>query len=94
MSLFGKFWCVAYRDDARDLSLTQMWFSNSVHEFEVPGILTWKWRYLLFFRGSLKKKLKEKNDRIDKAKEKILRKANEEARDILQKAKDAARRYS
>ena len=38
----------------------------------------------------LRRKLKEKNDRIDKAKDKILRRANEEARDILQKAKDEA----
>lgn len=38
----------------------------------------------------LRRKLKEKNDRIDNAKNKILRRANEEARDILQKAKDEA----
>lgn len=38
----------------------------------------------------LRKRLKEKNDRIDKAKDKILRRANEEARDILQQAKDYA----
>ena len=38
----------------------------------------------------LRRKLKEKNDRIDKAKDKILKRANEEARDILQKAKDEA----
>ena len=38
----------------------------------------------------LRRKLKEKNDRIDNAKDKILRRANEEARDILQKAKDEA----
>ena len=37
-----------------------------------------------------KKKLAEKNERIDKAKEKILRHANEEANEILQKAKDMA----
>lgn len=37
-----------------------------------------------------KKKLAEKNERIDKAKEKILRLANEEANEILQKAKDMA----
>ena len=38
----------------------------------------------------LRKQLKDKNDRIDKAKDKILRRANEEARDILQQAKDQA----
>lgn len=38
----------------------------------------------------LRKKLKDKNERIDKAKDKILRRANEEARDILQAAKDQA----
>lgn len=38
----------------------------------------------------LKKKLTEKNERIDNAKEKILRKANEEAHAILQEAKDFA----
>ena len=37
-----------------------------------------------------KKKLAEKNERIDKAQEKILRRANEEANEILQKAKDMA----
>lgn len=37
-----------------------------------------------------KKKLAEKNERIDKAKEKILLHANEEANEILQKAKDMA----
>lgn len=37
-----------------------------------------------------KKKLQDKNDRIDKAKDKILRRANEEANEILQKAKDMA----
>ncbi len=39
---------------------------------------------------TLRKRLKEKNERIDKAKDKILRRANEEARDILQNAKDFA----
>ncbi|MBO5198344.1 MAG: endonuclease MutS2 [Lachnospiraceae bacterium] len=38
----------------------------------------------------LKKRLAEKNERIDKAKEKILREANENAREILQGAKDYA----
>ncbi len=38
----------------------------------------------------LKKKLADKNQRIDDAKDKILRRANEEANDILQKAKDVA----
>ena len=37
-----------------------------------------------------KKKLAEKNERIDKAKKKILRRPNEEANEILQKAKDMA----
>ena len=37
-----------------------------------------------------KQKLKDKNERIDKAKDKILRRANEEASEILQKAKDMA----
>ncbi len=37
-----------------------------------------------------KKKLIEKNERIDQAKDKILRRANEEAREILQKAKETA----
>ncbi len=45
-----------------------------------------------------KQKLMAKNDRIDQAKEKILRRANEEANEILQKAKDIAdesiRRYN
>ena len=45
-----------------------------------------------------KKKLAEKNERIDKAKEKILRLANEEANEILQKAKkmadDSIRKYN
>ena len=39
---------------------------------------------------TLKKKLEEKNERIDNAKEKILRKANEQAREILQEAKEVA----
>lgn len=39
---------------------------------------------------NLRKKLAEKNERIDKAKDKILRRANEEANEILQKAKDVA----
>lgn len=39
---------------------------------------------------TLKKRLAEKYDRLDNAKERILREANEEARDILQKAKDYA----
>ncbi len=38
----------------------------------------------------LRKRLKDKNDRIDKAKDKILRRANEQARNILQEAKDYA----
>lgn len=38
----------------------------------------------------LRKKLAEKNDRIDKAKERILRETNEAARKILQDAKDYA----
>ncbi len=37
-----------------------------------------------------KKKLMDKNERIDKAKDRILRQANEEANDILQKAKNMA----
>lgn len=37
-----------------------------------------------------KEKLAAKNERIDEAKDKILRRANEEAREILQKAKDTA----
>ncbi|MCH5252961.1 MAG: endonuclease MutS2 [Lachnospiraceae bacterium] len=37
-----------------------------------------------------KEKLKDKNERIDKAKDKILRRANEEANEILQKAKHMA----
>ena len=37
-----------------------------------------------------KKKWQEKNERIDKAKDKILRRANEQAGEILQKAKDVA----
>lgn len=39
---------------------------------------------------NLKKRLTEKNNRIDAAKEKILREANEKAREILQEAKDYA----
>lgn len=39
---------------------------------------------------TLKKRLAEKYDRLDNARERILREANEEARDILQKAKDYA----
>lgn len=38
----------------------------------------------------LKLKLKQKNEKIDNAKERILREANEEARSILQEAKDYA----
>lgn len=37
-----------------------------------------------------KKKWEEKNERIDRAKDKILRRANEQADEILQKAKDVA----
>lgn len=37
-----------------------------------------------------KKKLEEKNERIDNARDRILRRANEEANEILQKAKDLA----
>lgn len=37
-----------------------------------------------------KKKLEEKNERIDKARDKILHRANEQANEILQKAKDLA----
>ena len=39
---------------------------------------------------ALKQKLTEKNTKLDAAKERILREANEQARDILQKAKDYA----
>ena len=39
---------------------------------------------------SLRRKLAEKNEKIDHAKDKILRRANEEANEILQKAKDIA----
>ena len=39
---------------------------------------------------NLRRKLAEKNERIDNAKDKILRRANEEANEILQKAKDIA----
>lgn len=39
---------------------------------------------------TLRKKLADKNERIDAAKDKILRRANEEARDVLQNAKDYA----
>ena len=39
---------------------------------------------------TLKKRLTEKYERLDTAKERILREANEEARDILQNAKDYA----
>ena len=81
-SLFGKFWCIAYRDDARDYSFTKLWFSDSVHEFEVPGILTWKWRYLLFFRGSLKKRLKESCKRAKKQMKQIRREAHKQDRDM------------
>lgn len=46
----------------------------------------------------LKDKLEQKNEKIDSAKDKILRNANEEAREIIQKAKDFAdesiRRYN
>lgn len=38
----------------------------------------------------LKEQLKNKNEKIDSAKERILRQANEEARDIIQQAKDYA----
>lgn len=38
----------------------------------------------------LKKRFAEKNERIDKAKERIMREANEQAREILQNAKDYA----
>ena len=37
-----------------------------------------------------KKKLEDKNERIDQARDKILRRANEQANEILQKAKDVA----
>lgn len=39
---------------------------------------------------SLRRKFAEKNEKIDHAKDKILRRANEEANEILQKAKDIA----
>ena len=39
---------------------------------------------------ALRKKYAEKNERIDSAKERILREANEQAKDILQEAKDYA----
>ena len=38
----------------------------------------------------LKKKFREKSDRLDAAKERVLREANEQAKDILQEAKDYA----
>lgn len=38
----------------------------------------------------LRKKLAEKNERLDAAKERVLREANEQAKDILQEAKDYA----
>ncbi len=75
-SLFGKFWCISDRDDARDFSFTKAWFSSTIHEFEVPGILFWRWRYLLFFRGSLKKKIKER-----------CKKAKEQAKQIAKEAR-------
>ncbi|MCR5793026.1 MAG: endonuclease MutS2 [Lachnospiraceae bacterium] len=40
--------------------------------------------------AELRARLQQKNDKIDHAKERILRNANEEARDIIQKAKDLA----
>lgn len=40
--------------------------------------------------ATLKQKLADKNERIDKAKAKILSRANEEAREILEKAKEVA----
>ncbi len=40
--------------------------------------------------AQLKEQLKAKNEKIDSAKERILRQANEEARDIIQQAKDFA----
>ena len=40
--------------------------------------------------ANLKEQLKAKNEKIDSAKDNILRKANEEARDIIQQAKDFA----
>lgn len=40
--------------------------------------------------NDLKKKLEQKNERIDSAKDKILRKANEEAYEIIRKAKELA----
>ena len=39
---------------------------------------------------ALKKKYQEKSDRLDAAKERVLREANEQAKDILQEAKDYA----
>lgn len=75
-SLFGKFWCIANRDDARDASFTTLWDNSSSHEFEVPGIPFWKWRILLIFRGSLKRKLKRN-----------CKKAKEQAKRIAKEAK-------
>ncbi|MCR5424272.1 MAG: hypothetical protein K6E93_05855 [Bacteroidales bacterium] len=79
-SLFGEFWCVASREDARTTSFTQFWWSDTVHEFEVPGIPFWRWRYLLFFRGSLKKKLKKNCKRAKKQNRKIIKEARKQDR--------------
>lgn len=81
-SLFGTFWCVAYRDDARDYSLTQGWFEDTVHEFEVPGIWRWKWRFLLFFKGSLHKTIKSKCKKAKQEAKKIEREARKQDREL------------
>lgn len=84
-SIFGTFWCTAFREDARDSSLTNLWINSSVRDFNVPGIPFWKWRFLLVFKGSLKKilkqnckKAKELNRQMNKALRKQDRKDSKE----------------
>lgn len=81
-SLFGTFWCVAYRDDARDYSFTNLLWNSEVNEFEVPGIWRWKWRFLLFFKGSLNKTIKSKCKKAKQEAKKIEREARKQDREL------------
>lgn len=69
-------------------------FEDVISDLEAQRILTEKnaeeAARLRAEAEELKRRLTEKNERIDSAKERILREANEKAKDILQEAKDYA----
>ncbi|MEG2440678.1 MAG: endonuclease MutS2 [Acetivibrio sp.] len=69
-------------------------FEDVIHDLEISRVTIQKeqeevLRYKTEIEN-LKKKLEQKNQKLEESKDKILRNANEEAREIIQKAKDFA----